>query len=301
MVNITRFQDREFISVLELCNESMAFDQLNELLLREKIYEDPDYDPALIFTAKDADVPKGFMMGIIRKIRGETIGYIKLMAVKPSERRKGIASAMYRQLETLFLEQSVQKVRIYDAPFNYFLPGIDPRYTPAVSFAEKLGFKRFADTSNMTVSLQNQDFSTKRQEEKLGEEGIQIMRADRHESEEIMGFIDQYFPLWRTEVSNAFRSHPISLHIARLNGVVRAFSAHNGNNFETGWFGPMGTHPDLRGKGMGSILLKRCLQDMKDWGLAKSIIPWVGPIPFYSHYVNAVVDRVFWRYEKVLE
>jgi GNAT superfamily N-acetyltransferase len=36
-----------------------------------------------------------------------------------------------------------------------------------------------------------------------------------------------------------------------------------------GWFGPMGTHPDLRGLGIGSILLKRCLKDMKRNGLSK--------------------------------
>jgi len=66
-----------------------------------------------------------------------------------------------------------------------------------------------------------------------------------------------------------------------------------------GW-NAAGTHPDLRGKGIGGILLKRCLQDMKDWELETSIIPWVGPIRFYSYYANAVVNRVFWRYEKKL-
>jgi mycothiol synthase len=80
-----------------------------------------------------------------------------------------------------------------------------------------------------------------------------------------------------------------------------AFSAHEGNNKGTGWFGPMGTSAELREKGAGSILLKKCLKDMKEMGFVKAIIPWVGPIPFYMHHVNSKVERVFWRYEKILE
>ena len=39
---------------------------------------------------------------------------------------------------------------------------------------------------------------------------------------------------------------------------------------------------------------------MKNMGFKQSIIPWVGPIAFYSNYADAKVDRVFWRYEKKL-
>jgi len=56
--------------------------------------------------------------------------------------------------------------------------------------------------------------------------------------------------------------NPPSVHIALNNGNLRAFSVHNGNNKEAGWFGPMGTHPDIRGIGVGKVLLKRRLLDM---------------------------------------
>ena len=99
----------------------------------------------------------------------------------------------------------------------------------------------------------------------------------------------------------SFNSDPIAIHVALVAGEVQAFSGHNGNNIGMGWFGPMGTDPSLRGKGIGEVLLKRCLQDMKDWGLKTSIIPWVGPIGFYAHFANAVISRVFWRFEKRLK
>jgi len=208
---------------------------------------------------------------------------------------------MYNQIEEIFMREKVQKVHIYDVPFNYYMPGIDPRYTAALSFVERNGFKRFDDTANMTASLVDQDFSTHKEEESLIMDGISVSRAGYDDMEDVLAFIEKHFALWTQEVKNTYNSIPVSLHIARLNGKVKAFSAHNGNNFGTGWFGPMGTHPDMRGKGIGSILLKRCLNDMKNWGLEKTIIPWVGPYTFYSNYVNAEIDRIFWRYEKKLK
>jgi len=298
MKNIKVFSEEDLNDVFELCRQSMVYDTFTETLLREKIIEDPQHDPALVLVIKEKGKVIAFMDGVTRKINDIRIGYIKLMAVDKQWRRKGIASELYSSLEKKFKRRKVQKVRIYDVPFNYFMPGIDPRYTAAISFAERHGFRRFADTSNMAVDLTDREFRTGQEEKKLAKENIIIRRAGYEDHDNIMKFIDKHFPLWRAEVENTFLSLPISLHIALLNGDIKAFSAHNGNNFGTGWFGPMGTHPDLRGKGIGGILLKRCLQDIKTWGLSKSIIPWVGPVSFYARTVGAVVERVFWRYEK---
>ena len=96
----------------------------------------------------------------------------------------------------------------------------------------------------------------------------------------------------------AFDNTPISLHLAFLDGELGAFSAYDLNNKTMAAFGPMGTKPVFRGKGVGAILLKRCLDDQKKQGHAQSVIPWVGPIPFYARTVNARIDRIFWRYQK---
>ena len=300
MSGIRRFKENDVPVLVTLSNKYMEFDTLTEVLLREKILEDPTYDPNLVMVYEKDGQIVGFIDGVTREIHGEKIGYVKLMAVAEPYRRQGIGTELYKTLEKKLKDLGMTKVRIYDVPFNYFMPGIDPRYTPALSFFEMQGFQRFGDTSNLTVDLENQTFDTSEEEKKLFGQGIEIRRADYDDREELLKFIEENFDLWRYEVLNAYNSIPVAIHIALLDGKLKAFSAHNGNNFGTGWFGPMGTHPDLRGKGIGGILLKRCLQDMKDWGLKQSIIPWVGPISFYSYYVNAVVERVFWRYEKTL-
>ncbi len=297
---ITHYQSNDLSRLTTFLNANWQYESINESVLQEKLEGDPHWMPEATFICKDGDEIIGFMQGVMRDIRGTRYAYIKLMAVDGKYRRQGIASALYEQLESVFKEREADVVRIYDVPLNYFMPGIDPRYTPALCWAMRKGFERFGDTSNLLVDL-NQDWDMSAKETALKAYDIEVRRARPDEKQAVLDFIKDEWLLWSNEVEMAFKDEQPSIHIALLNGEVKAFSAHNANNKGTGWFGPMGTHPDLRGKGMGAILLKRCLQDMKDMGLSHSIIPWVGPIDFYSWHSNAVVDRVFWRYEKKLK
>jgi len=297
---ITQYKSDDQTRLTAFLNASWQFDSITESVLREKLEGDPCWMPEATFVCKDGDKIIGFMQGLMRDIRGTRYAYIKLMAVEESYRRKGIASAMFDKLEAIFKQHAADVIRIYDVPLNYFMPGIDPRYTPALCWATRKGFERFGDTSNLLVDL-NQDWDMSAKELTLKADNIEVRRARPADKQAILDFIKDEWALWSNEVEMAFKDEQPSIHIALLNGEVKAFSAHNANNKGTGWFGPMGTHPDLRGKGMGAILLKRCLQDMKEMGLSHSIIPWVGPIDFYSWHSNAVVDRVFWRYEKKLK
>ena len=300
-MEIRTYQPEDFTAVLELFRQHMEYDAMTAELLHEKFFDDPNWLPEACFGAWENDQLLGFVQGTLRDIRGTRYGYVKLMAVHGEHRRKGIARALYARLEDFMRYREADVMRLYDVPLNYFQPGIDPRYTSAVCAAERLGFKRNGDTLNMLVSLQDQSWDVSSEIEQLRADGITVARATVEEREEVLDFLQGNWVLWRKELSMAYRTNPISVHIARLNGEVKAFSAFNGNNQFTGWFGPMLTHDDLRGKGIGAVLLKLCLQDMKDAGYSHSIIPWVGPIAFYAHYANAYIDRVFWRYEKKLK
>ncbi len=297
---IRLFEKRDSKAVVKLFNNNSEWDKLTENLLHEKVFEDPSYEKELNLTAWEGKKLIGFLSGVTREIESEKTGYIKLMVVAADHRRKGVGRSFYEKLENAFRERGMNKIRVYDVPYNYFMPGIDPRYTPAVAFFETMGFRRFSDTANMKVNLNKANLDTDRALAELSGKGIEIARAAGEDKEQTMKFLEKYFPGWKYEVSRAFQSKPVSLFIAKSAGKVVSFSAYDCNNRGTGWFGPMGTSPDARGMGIGGILLKKCLEDIKESGLKEAIIPWVGPIRFYSYHVNAVVERVFWRYEKLL-
>jgi len=297
---IRTYRDEDFDGVLKLLQETLVYDTITPELLKEKLYEDPQFEPEMVLVAEDEGTVAGFMQGVTRDIRGERIGYLKLMGVAQDSRKKGQARKLFEKMEALFRKAGAIKVRIFDVPLNYFQPGIDPRYTEALCFAWRMGFVRFDDTTNLIADLDYSDWETTVKEHKLAKEGIHIRRASEEDRVELLRFIEDEFALWRHEVAMAYRCDPVAVHIAEINDTIRGFSAYNGNNVGTGWFGPMGTSSSLRGKGIGEVLLKRCLRDLKEEGNKMAIIPWVGPIPFYAHHAGARVDRVFWRFEKPL-
>jgi len=297
---IRTYRDKDFEKVRHLLAESLVFDTITPEILKEKLYADPDFSYDTCFVTEENGTLQGFMQGVIRTIKGVKTGYLKLMAVDSASRKNGIARKMYQKLEDHFRDSGVSKVRIFDTPLNYFSPGIDPRYTEALCFAWRMGFERFDDTSNLVVDLESRDWSTERKEHDLAVEGIVISRATEEDRVELLHFLEEHFDLWRHEVAVSYQSDPVAVHIARFNNHIRGFSAYNGNNIGSGSFGPMGTSKEMRGKGIGEVLMKRCLADMRQQGMKTAVIPWVGPIPFYSRHTGARVDRVFWRFEKNL-
>jgi len=284
----------------KFCRMNMQFDIMPDFLFKEKIFDDHDYNPDLALLAIENGEIIGFMMGVIRNQKFGKTGYIKLMAVKHNRRREGIATKLFQIIYDEFVKAGCEKIRIYESHPNYFMPGIDPRYTEAICFVERLGFKKFNDTANMLCELVGKNFDSSNDEEKLLKDGIIIKRAESSDETKLLQFIEKEFELWIPEVQNALKNEPKSVHIAIYENEVVGFSAYDTNNLNIGWFGPMGTSPKMRGKKIGGVLLKRCLKDQQAQGHQFAIIPWVGPISFYSHYCGARVDRVFWRYEKVL-
>ena len=286
----------------KLCRQAMPKDIMPDFLFREKVFDDPDYrqDLNLIMFDEQEDASAGLISAVIRSLGENKTGFIKLLCVPDQYRRKGIASSLYSEIEKIFIAEGVNEIRVCESVPNYFMPGIDPFYTEAVCFFESKGFVKFNDTCNLIADLLNNNFNTTEEEQQLLNAGITIKRAEGNDRSSLMELIDKYFPGWKGETEASFGNTPVSIYIAAISRKVIGFSAYENNNKGTGWFGPMGTNPEYRGKGVGSVLFKKCLQDLKDLGFSKAVIPWVGPIPFYMKYANAKVNRVFWRYKKVI-
>lgn len=295
---INTFSKEFFPQAAKLFRQNAKFDIMPDFLFKEKTIDDVDFNPELTFCSFKDDKLVGFLMGVIRKRVDEKMAYVKLLCVDSNFRRQGIAAQLYNLFEEKILKENINVIRVYESFPNYFMPGIDPFYTEAICFFERKGFKKIGDTSNLICDLNNQNFSTDAEEEKLKGENIFCYRAKLKDKSKIFDWLKNLFPAWIDEVNSAYMNEPISVFVAEQNGIIKAFSAYEGNNKGTGWFGPMGTEQSLRGKKVGSILLKKCLSSMKELGFSKAIIPWVGPIPFYMNYANAYVQRVFWRYEK---
>ena len=294
------FEEKDLESVAKFLDSIFTYDKMTVPLLREKTFGDDAYQAQMTWVVENGSEIVAFMQGVIREDEGERLGWIKLFGVAPGYRRQGMATELLNRVELSMKEVGVKKLGLLASYVNYLQPGIDPRYTEAVVFAERRGFTRFDETENMEVDLVHQTFETTEKEEALQKENFFVRRAVAGDKAAVVAWAEKSFPSWVGEILSTFQNDPISLHLAFHGNEIVAFSAYDANNKGTGWFGPIGTEPICRGKGIGGVLLRRCLNDMKKQGQPVSIIPWIGPIAFYLYYANAHISRVFWLYEKEL-
>ena len=297
-MNILPVEKEDLRSLTNLLKRNLIYDDITEELTKEKIFDDPDFDPEKSLKAVIDSQIVGFMQGVMRESNGKRIGFIKLFATDEKWRRQGIASTLLKIIEKKLWSEGVREIRILDSSPNYLQPGLDPRYTEAYVFITRRGYKKFDEDVNMEVGLKGQDFSTDVEEEALLKQGTEIKRASFKDKPAVFTFIDKNFATSRKEVEVSFRNNPISVHIGVKDKEVIAFATYDANNLNTGWFGPMGTSKEFRRMGIGKVLLKRCLEDMKLQGHKTATIAWVGPIAFYNDTVGANVKRVFWRFKK---
>ncbi len=280
-----------------LARESFFLDRFSRNLLAEKLFQQsrPEAFQWRVYLAEDQGQPVGFLQAAARPAAHKA--WLGLGGVVAAHRRRGIATALLRQAEADW-PADINEVEVLAIPGNYFLPGIDPRYTEALCFAARHGFERFNDCVNLTADLTH-TFDTTAETQRLATQNVTVRRATVADGPLLDAFFaDNFGADWRFEAGLALGNDPVSLHLAFRNDQMIAFSAHSTQNAEWGFFGPMGTTPAARGLGIGRVLLWHCLNDMHDAGHRTAVIPWVGPITFYHQWAGCRVERVFWRYRR---
>ncbi len=114
---------------------------------------------------------------------------------------------------------------------------------------------------------------------------VKLKRAFCGDKPEILAFVGEHFSrTWISEAEMALFHR--NCFVATENGEILGFACYDAS--ARGFFGPIGVHPDHRGRGIGKALLLRTLEAMKEDGYAYAIIGWVGsPAPFYQKTVDA--------------
>ncbi len=301
-MGIRSLEERDVARITLIAQRGMEFDPFNEAIVREKTVGALDFDPQLGLAVETDGEIVAFGQGAMGQLeKNKSVGYVRLMAVDRAYRRRGVGGELLGELERRLKERGAQTVQIFDCPHNYYSPGVDFRYTETFCFLQKHGYEMYRENHNLVCDLDVDDWpDLDEQAASMAEHGIEVRRARPDDRASIDAFLDEHWPAWRFEVHGAMENDPITLHIGLMDGKTVAFSGCQGNNKGLSWFGPMGTSPILRGKGIGAILLRLCLRDLARQGWPTAIIPWVGPVRFYARFCGARIDRCFWAYRKTL-
>ena len=244
----------------------------------------------------------GACFGSMGPRRGDMItGHVELLVVAADASGHGAGRMLLTSMEDWLRNQGAVEVILGANPPVYLWPGIDVRYTAMTCLAIRAGYERFRDAIDMAVDLTTSDLDYQADEERLAALGIAVRRAASAEAGLVVSWL-RAGPwgqsTWPDEAAAALDREPVACHVACRDSGYVGFACHG--CVRAGWFGPMGTLAEEREHGIGSLLLKRCLADMKAAGQSVARIGWVGPVQFYARSVDARIERVYWLYRKTL-
>ena len=282
--------DRSQLADAELVlADACAFDRATEVA-EEKLFEPGPAGPARAFGAWDATNRLVGVAAIASK-------WLRVLAVVPPARRHGAGSALLAACETAARDAGDTSLRTLDQPGNYLAPGIDDRNTYAIGWLERRGWARHGDPRvNVLIDVRTNPRVSRARADELAAaaraRGYEIRRARPDERTLLDAVHIEFGGAWPFELERALGYDEPGVHVALESDRYCAFAAHDGNNRGLGWFGPTGTWPAHRGKGLGEALLMACLVDVGREH-PRCEVAWIGPRPFYDKVAGIVDERHF--------
>lgn len=203
---------------------------------------------------------------------------LRLIAVAPEERRRGIGSQL---LGEVLESRDRERLVVGAAAGNYLVPGVPLSAGETIRFLRNRGFERIGEATDMTVELGSVPGPPRVH---------RLARAKDHPR--LLDFVREFFgESLRWEIELGIRRNSL-LRIAVREEKIIGFSACEINNRGIGSFGPQGIDPDSRRSGLGRELLLESLGDLRELGYTTARIPWVSSEEYYERSCGArVVER----------
>ena len=262
-------------ALAELTRAAMAAEHLTADELLACCWE----DPGVVLATPEGT---GVVAATVRRWDSLAIGYVKVLAVHPGARRLGVGRALLEAAEQWAVaEGAVEMYLGGSAPF-YLWPGVDVRALPMLCLAEAAGYQEMGAALNMSVP------TTFRAVMASGTEVVRVLEDELAARAEAM--IGSIWPEWVAEARRAMEQGSCLAAVETASGAVVGFACHSVNR--AAWFGPTGTDPAHRHRGIGLGLLGEVCKDLMVAGYGDAEICWLGPLGFYAS-AGGAVSRVF--------
>ena len=291
-IDIRVMEVTDISDIVQGWNSCLPYDQVSEERFKHVILGDANYEKDSCLVA----VHDGKIVGFICAVAREGIigadhkgreyekdqGYIKGFYVLEEFRRKRIGSELFDRSIDYLKSKDKSVIRILTYTGNYFFPGIDTRYEPAIHFFENKGFQR--DYVIDDVDIDTTDFKItdqhKNARQKMEKFGVHVEDYDPSMLDEMREFAKKLDMIsWFPEGwEDWFRAKGNKV-VALKGDEIVGWASFNVNG-DIGWFGPTGVLEDMRHNGIGSCILLESVLQMKNAG-AKSVIASWANTPFY--------------------
>ena len=310
VVAIRAYEEGDRGPVVRLLAGCLPYDRMDDLVFADRILRDPDFDPALNLVAAADGQVMGFVAGASSNEQLQCPAGVKLFAVAPEWRQRGIATRLFDELEGRLRDTGTGHTVAMAAGNNRLTQGLDVRYTAALCFLAARGYERTGVTQDMVADLARTDLETATAEAAAAAAGVRFRRATTADRDWLHEGVarELAYPApgshlgqrWAYLATLGLDGPPAAVQVAEeaATGAFLGFGATHVARW--GVLGPMGVAERARGRGVGAVLLKRCLRDLRGDGFEQGEIYSVGPIAFYAKTVQATVSRVLYQFAKRL-
>lgn len=271
--------------VIRLLQRELFVDPITHADFARKVLLDPNLRTDCTVVALRGREVIGFMLGIVRRYPLEDAppdndrGWVTLMVVDSDHQRKGIGSAMLGRILDSLSANHASSVWVSPYAPNYFMPGVDESaYPGAIRFLAKHGFRGAYRPLSMEADLAGLRVPDWVQEKQriLADDGLRVRAFAPEHILPLTHFLSVEFPgdwqrLMRESMQRAVDGGCTGGRIftAMRDGLCLGFCWHDGERF-----GPFGVMASERGRGLGAVLLFRCLESMKADGMSRAWFMW---------------------------
>ncbi|MHB1139159.1 MAG: GNAT family N-acetyltransferase [Microthrixaceae bacterium] len=270
--------DPEHLSeVVGLCaaafpDESLALDDLEPICTAAGAFvlATADGSGVVVVQGPDPAVPRAF-----------STAHLQLLAVHPSRRRRGIATALMRAAEERVVALGAGSLSVGGgAPF-YLFTGVDTRWTSALCLFESLGYERTDVVLDLVCPTLQRRSPTP--------PGVHLAPVrDDEQIGQLLAFATECYPHWHAELERGGRQGTVVLALDG-DGSVLGAAAHSVSRL--GVIGPVAVRPRSHHGGVGSALMAAVLGELSVAGIAQAEIAWTSTVGFYAKCCEARVGR----------
>lgn len=270
-----------------LWNEAFPHERVTREQWIAKVMLEPNFSPEGLFVAEENGKIIGFSNAVFRRIPmiagadlEEACGWISAFALADPARMDDVGEALLNASESYLVAHGKTRISTGYYPI-YFTQGFEKRFCPAyTALFERHGYIA-AESSAITMKLDTYTEAPGIEEKRrrLIGEGYYIGALT---DEYIASLLDINEPFngasFATEFKLRFSDMDFTrVRIAAKDGHVVGACIFSDQFGEKEHFGPFAVNKELRGKGIGSVLLADCLNEMKRRGLPSVWMQWVGP------------------------
>lgn len=286
-LDIRPYRGSDEVALLALWNASMTHDRIDPPVFHTKVLLDLNFNPDGLLVAETEGRLVGFVLSLARQVpqfldglQPET-AWITAFGVHPDFRRKGIGRALFERALARLAALGAREVLISPYTPNYFVPGVDvAAYPHTIAFLHATGWQTVDEPISMRAEITGFQIppEIEAREIALAAEGYAVRPVEPADLPELMGFIAHHFGWdWVRHAQDYLLelfgpgSDQVCFLVATHHGRVVGYCQQRRERF-----GPFGVDPSLRSKGIGRVLLFRCLSAMLAKGFHAAWFLWTG-------------------------